>query len=87
MTREPAARCEVHLRDGPYQGSTFTLPKIEDTLLIADDPLDPATGPIDPADPPVPLAVYELVWESRDPDGDREGTYTYTGHRYPRSGR
>lgn len=84
MTGLPGAACEVRLRDGPYAGSTFTIDRIEDTLLIADEPLDPAAGPIDPADPPVPVAVYELVFEFRGPDGDREGTYTYVGHRHPR---
>ena len=83
---ELGASCEIVLRDGPYAGCRFAMDRIDDTLLIADEPLHPGTGAIDPADPPVPVAVYDLVWEFRGPDGeDREGTYTYAGHRYPRT--
>jgi len=75
---------EVVLRDGPYAGSRFATDRLEDVLLIADVPLEPGAR-IDPLAPPVPVAVYELVVEFIGGDGDREGTYRYTGHRYPLS--
>lgn len=74
---------EVVLADGPYRNSRFRIDRLEDMLLIADEPLTDDTAIVDPADPPVPVAVYELVTEFIGGDGDREGTYRYAGHRYP----
>lgn len=84
---EPDPLPELYLRDGPYRGSRFCMATLQDTLLIADEPLPELQTMIDPHDPPVPVAVYELIHEFRGPDGDREGTYTYTGRRYPRGPR
>ena len=75
---------EVLLVDGPYAGSRFAVDRLEDTMLIADAPFQSAVA-IDPMDPPVPVAVYELAVEFIGGDGEREGSYRYTGHRYPLS--
>lgn len=83
MPVERIAR-EVVLQDGPYQGTRFVLDRLQDTLLIADVPLDPPDIVIDAWDPPVPVAVYELATEYIGADGEREGIYLYGGHRHPR---
>lgn len=73
--------------DGPYAGAQFALTQIQDTMLVADEPLTPQHPPVRDDDVPVPMAVYELVTEFREPGGRHEATYTYRGHRYPRVSR
>jgi hypothetical protein len=87
VVADVSAAAQVYLADGPYSGQSFAIPVLENTLMIADVPIPaPFTGRrIDPDDPPVPMAVYELRTELIGPDGDREGTYFYSGHRYPRA--